>query len=144
MISFIDSAAGISPEDLQGFFEGWPNPPSPDTHLTLLNRSDYVVLAVDDGTGQVVGFITAISDGVLSAHIPLLEVLPHYRGQGIGRDLTQRMLEKLRGYYMVDLFCDPELQSFYERLGMKAASGMVLRNYERQCGIQGQVRDASA
>jgi hypothetical protein len=44
------------------------------------------------------------------------------------------MLERLRGLYMVDLLCDPEVQSFYARLGMQPATGMMLRNYERQSG----------
>ena len=39
------------------------------------------MLARDDA-GRVVGFVTAISDGVLSAYIPLLEVLPEYQGAG--------------------------------------------------------------
>jgi hypothetical protein len=79
MISYTDSVAGITADKLQGFFVGWPNPPSPETHLKLLANSNYIVLAVDDETGNIVGFITAISDGVLSAYIPFLEVLPAYQ-----------------------------------------------------------------
>jgi ribosomal protein S18 acetylase RimI-like enzyme len=97
-------------------------------HLAILKRSDHVVLAVDGD--QVVGFITAISDGVLSAYIPLLEVLPSYRQQGIGSELVRQMLEKLRGLYMVDLVCDPELQGFYARLGMKPYAAMIIRNFD--------------
>jgi len=134
MISYTDSAAGITPEDLRGFFEGWPDPPSPETHLRLLADSDEVMLALDDETGHVVGFINAISDGILSAYIPLIEVLPAYQGRGIGSELAQRMLDKLKDLYMVDLICDPQLQPFYARLGMRPASGMMLRHYDRQRG----------
>lgn len=85
MIRYTDSLEGIAPAQLSGgFFEGWPNPPSPETHLKILKNSDYTMLAIDEETGQVVGFITAISDGTLSAYIPLLEVLPAYRRRGIG------------------------------------------------------------
>ena len=132
MIAYVDSVEGISIESLHGLFVGWPNPPSPGTHLKVLLKSDHVVVAVDEETNNVVGFITAISDGVLSAYIPLLEVLPAYKGRGIGKELVQRMLVKLEGLYMVDLLCDRELQPFYERFGMKPAFGMMLRNYERQ------------
>ena len=59
----------------------------------LLKNSAEVVLAVDEETGAVIGFINAVSDGVLSAYIPLLEVLPEYRGRGIGRALVKQMLE---------------------------------------------------
>ena len=132
MIAYTDSVENVTAENLKGFFVGWPNPPSPEMHLKLIAKSDHVVLAVDEETNNVVGFVTAISDGVLSAYIPLLEVLPAYKGRGIGKELVQRMLEKLSGLYMVDLLCDPELQPFYERFGMKPAFGMMLRNYERQ------------
>jgi ribosomal protein S18 acetylase RimI-like enzyme len=119
---------------LEGFFEGWPNPPTPETHLRLLEQSDEVILAVDGVSGEVVGFITAISDGVLAAYIPLLEVRPAYRGQGIGTALVRRMLDRLDDLYMVDLLCDPALQPFYAALGMRPATGMMVRNYEQQSG----------
>ena len=134
MIRFVDSLGDTTPEQLQGFFVGWPNPPSPQTHLRILQKSTAVELAVDDTTGRVVGFINALSDGVLMAYIPLLEVLPEYQGQGIGRTLVERMLARLGGLYAVDLLCDPELQPFYAQAGMQPATGMLLRNYARQAG----------
>ncbi len=134
MISYTDSLAGVSSEHLQsGFFAGWPNPPSPTTHYRILANSAAIVLARTDN-GDVVGFITAVSDHVSCAYIPHLEILPAYQGQGIGSELVRRMVEKLQHLYMIDLVCDPQLQSFYERLGMKAVVGMVIRNYDRQSG----------
>ncbi len=134
MIAYADSTDGISLDNLRGFFVGWPNPPAPETHLRILNGSDAVVLARDDATGAVVGFITAISDGVSCAYIPHLEVLPDYQGRGIGSELARRMLEKVSRLYMIDLLCDPEVQPFYARLGMRPATGMLIRNYDRQSG----------
>jgi len=127
MISYTDSIESITTDKLHGFFVGWSNPPSPETHLKLLVNSFKVVLAMDVKTSNVVGFITVISDGVLSAYIPLLEVLPAYQGQGIGQELVRRMLDKLSGMYMVDLICDKEFQSFYARFGMKPTNGMSIR-----------------
>jgi ribosomal protein S18 acetylase RimI-like enzyme len=129
MIQYVDSAEAVTLDQLHGFFFGWRDPPSPEAHLKLLMNSDYVVLAWDHDTGNVVGFVTAISDGVLVAYIPLLEVLPAYQGQGIGSELVRRMLAKLREFYAVDLICDPELQPFYSRFGMKPHTGMILRNH---------------
>ncbi len=133
-IQFLTSVEHIQAHQLQGFFVDWPNPPSPETHLRLLRQSDEVVLALDQETGQVVGFVTALTDRVLSAYIPLLEVLPVYQGQGIGQELMQRMLQRLRELYMVDLVCDPALVPFYQALGMQPATAMILRRYERQAG----------
>jgi ribosomal protein S18 acetylase RimI-like enzyme len=134
MITYTDSTAGVSLVNLRGFFVGWPNPPAPETHLRILNGSDAVVLARDEASGAVVGFITAISDGVSCAYIPHLEVLPEYQGRGIGSELARRMLEKLSRLYMIDLLCDPDVQPFYARLGMHPATGMLIRNYDRQSG----------
>jgi ribosomal protein S18 acetylase RimI-like enzyme len=135
MITYLDSINGITSKELGGFFVGWPNPPSPETHLKLLRNSDHILLAFDEETEKVVGFITAISDGILSAYIPFLEVLPEYQGQGIGQELTKRILKKLQGLYMIDLLCDIDIQPFYKKFGMKTATGMIIRNYERQSGI---------
>ena len=135
-IEFTTSLEGVSENSLQEFFVGWQHPPTPAKHLELLKHSDYVVLAKDRHSGAVVGFITAITDHTLAAHIPFLEVLPEYQGQGIGKELVTRMLETLQDYYMVDLLCDEELQPFYESAGMRKAVGMMLRNYYRQNGTQ--------
>lgn len=134
MPRFTDSVDGIAADRLTGFFVGWPNPPLPETHLRLLQGSDEIVLAVDEDSGRVIGFITAITDGVLSAYIPFLEVLPEYQGRGLGRELVRRMMEKLAGLYMVDIVCDPGLTPFYRRFGMVPGSSMMLRRYERQSG----------
>lgn len=99
----------------------------------MLAESDAVVLALEE-SGAVVGFVTAITDGVLCAYIPLLEVLPAYRGGGIGRGLVRRMLSKLDDLYMVDLLCDPGLRPFYASLGMSPAAGMMVRGYTKQAG----------
>jgi ribosomal protein S18 acetylase RimI-like enzyme len=135
MIKYMDSIEGCRPENLRGFFVGWRSPPSPEKHLKLLASSDEIVLAVDEETGKVVGFITAISDRVLSAYIPLIEVLPEYQKQGIGQELMRRMLKKLDRLYMVDLICDERVRSFYERFGMKSSCGMCIRRFDRQSGI---------
>lgn len=134
-ISYRDSAEGLTEDHLRGqFFVGWPNPPSPATHLRILQGSDHIVVAVDDATGMVVGFISAISDGVLAAFIPNLEVDPAYQHRGIGSELVRRMVAQLGHLYSVDLLCDEDVQPFYDRLGMRRATGMFLRNYHNQSG----------
>jgi ribosomal protein S18 acetylase RimI-like enzyme len=128
VITYDTSLDGLRAQDLDGFFVDWPAQPSPERHLRLLHGSDHVVLARDAETGRVVGFATAVGDGVLSAFIPLLEVLPAFQGRGIGSELVRRVLARLEGTYMVDLCCDEERASFYERFGMQRLVGMGLRD----------------
>jgi ribosomal protein S18 acetylase RimI-like enzyme len=133
MITYTTSLANLTADHLRGgFFAGWGNPPTPETHLRILQGSSYLVLARDGE--PVIGYITAISDGVLTAYIPQLEVLPAYRGQVIGSELVRRMLDQLQHIYAIDLICDADVQPFYEQLGMRRYTGMILRNYDRQSG----------
>jgi GNAT superfamily N-acetyltransferase len=108
IIQYRTSLENIRTDQLEGFFVGWPNPPTPATHLEILKRATHVVLALDGSS--VVGFVTAILDGILCAYIPLLEVLPSHQHQGIGSELMRRMLEMLGEIYMIDLLCDPARQ----------------------------------
>ena len=116
MVGYVSTADGIHHHQLTGgFFADWPVKPPPERHLEVLRGSHAVELALDQD--KVVGFATATSDGVLSAYIPLLEVLPGYQRQGIGTQLIRRLLTRLEGLYMIDLSCDASLEPFYEQLG---------------------------
>jgi ribosomal protein S18 acetylase RimI-like enzyme len=117
VIDYTTTLEDIAPDDLAGFFVSWPSPPSRERHLELLRGSAQVVLAREGR--RVVGFVTAISDGVISAYIPLLEVLPEFQGRGIGGELVRRLLDRLEGLYMVDVVCDEDVVPFYERFGLQ-------------------------
>lgn len=134
MIEYINTLDDITSDNLEGFFVDWPNPPSVTKHYELLNKSSYIWLAVDALTGNVVGFITAISDEVLAAYIPLLEVLPEYQERGIGKRLMERMLLTLKDFYMIDLLCDQALQKYYDKFNIFRSHGMLIRNYKKQSG----------
>jgi GNAT superfamily N-acetyltransferase len=129
MIEFRDDLTTITATQLGGgFFEGWPSPPSPELHLAHLRGAEVAIVAVDAASGQVVGFISAIGDGLLVAFIPLLEVLSAYRGRGIGAELVARLLHRLEGRYSIDLACDADLVPFYERLGGTRGTAVLWRN----------------
>jgi ribosomal protein S18 acetylase RimI-like enzyme len=132
MIIYTNELEMVKEEMLKGFFVGWPDPPSVSTHMKILKNSYFVWVAIDTTNKNVIGFVNAISDGILSAYIPLLEVLPEYQNMGIGKELVTRMLDSLKELYMVDLLCDKELQKYYVKLGMKEAAGCFLRNHNRQ------------
>ena len=85
-------------------------------------------MVLAEEAGEIVGFATAISDGVLAAYIPLLEVRREWRGRGVGTELVRRLLAELERFYMVDVICDPDLAPFYERFGMVPLAGLARRN----------------
>ena len=130
-ITYQETINGIRPSDLEGFFVEWSNRPSPERHLKILQGSDLLVLALSKSR-KVVGFITAITDGVSCAYISYLEVLPEWQGKGIGTELVTRMMQNLKTFYAIDLVCDEDTQGFYEKLGFSERCGMTIRNYESQ------------
>lgn len=132
MIELRTHVNGLTPDQVQGFFVGWPNPPSPLNLLKILKQSAHVVVAIDAETGHMVGFVNAISDGIMSAYLPLLEVLPEYQHRGLGSELVRRMLDELKNYYMIDLSCDDGLVPFYQQFKMTRSNAMMLRNHHRQ------------
>ena len=99
-----------------------------------MRGSDLAILAVDATTQRLVGFITAITDGAISAYIPFLEVRPEYQAKGIGTQLVKRMLRRLGNFYMIDLVCDPGYTAFYKHFGMRESTAMSIRNYEKLNG----------
>ena len=128
MIYYTDNVAAVREDMLYGFFVGWPRRPSAGQHLDVLRGSYRSVVAIDDVGDRVVGFVNMLSDGVLTAFIPWLEVLPGYQGQGIGAELTRRILDGTDRFYSVDLVCDAPLVPYYERFGMRGAFSALLRH----------------
>lgn len=48
MIRYDDDLSDVTPDRLDGFFVGWPSPPTPERHLELLRGSDHVILAREE------------------------------------------------------------------------------------------------
>ena len=116
------------------FFDGWPNKPTEEVLKKSIENADKVVLAIDPEKNQLVGYITALTDDVLAAYIPFLEVEKTYRNNGIGKTLVKKMLEQLDHLYMIDLVCDKELAGFYTEAGFESWHAMIKRNYANQRG----------
>jgi GNAT superfamily N-acetyltransferase len=136
---YLTSKAAVSGLQMKGFFAEWPNKPEKRILQKSIENADYVVLAVDPCKNQLIGYITAVSDGVLAANIPFLEVVEGFQGQGIGGQLLKKMLKQLSHLYMIDLVCDKELADFYEKAGFQAGHAMMRRNYANQRGRQRRI-----
>lgn len=119
-------------EIADGFFDGWPNPPSKAVHRKILENSYLSIVAIEGN--RIVGFVNIVSDGVLSAYIPLLEVVKDYQGQGIGKRLVEEALAATKDLYMIDVACDDDVVPFYEKFGMMKSNSMIFRNYDKQSG----------
>jgi ribosomal protein S18 acetylase RimI-like enzyme len=120
--------------EVSGFFDGWEKKPSEDILRESIENADHIVLAIDTEKNKLVGYITALSDGVLAAYIPFLEVEKSYQHKGIGHTLVNELLKQIGHLYMIDLICDKEKAGFYEVAGFKSWHAMIKRNYSNQSG----------
>jgi GNAT superfamily N-acetyltransferase len=78
-------------------------------------RNSVVRLAFDGD--RVIGAARAITDGVYTAAVFDVCVLPGYRKRGLGRRIVQSLLDGLKGQFVV-LVCDEELRKFYGAAGL--------------------------
>lgn len=126
-VEYLDAAGSVKPGMISSdFFVGWPTAPSLQQLVDVMDGSYRRIWALEDGS--VVGFVNAISDGVLNASIPWLEVHPAWQGQGIGTELLRRIVQQLDGMYAIDLSCDPDMVSFYVDRGFLPLAGGGLRS----------------
>ncbi len=117
----------VIPDELDCFFQNWKSPPPSETKGKLLDRSDLIVTARENG--KLIGFLAAISDGAMHAFITLVEVLEGYQGKGIGKNLMKLATSHFKGHYDIVLITDPEKRPFYERLGFNEICGMHIRDF---------------
>jgi GNAT superfamily N-acetyltransferase len=80
------------------------------------NNSYAYVFAYDNK--KLIGMCRAICDGEYQAAIHDLVLLPEYHGKGIGKELFQKLREKLPVQNII-LFSAPGREGFYSKCGFK-------------------------
>jgi len=83
-----------------------------------LMTSFYHIACYDDE--QLVGYVDSVSNGLTDAYIQDLTVHPEYQGRGIGTELMERMIAKLkeREIFMIScIYGAPDLADYYKRFG---------------------------
>ena len=83
--------------------------------------SSYYHIAVYDG-GQLIGYIDSVSNGVTDAYIQDLMVSPDHQGKGIGTDLMNKMIARLKEkhIYVISVAFEERLKPFYDRFGFSS------------------------
>jgi GNAT superfamily N-acetyltransferase len=76
-----------------------------------------VVGAYEEGTGQMVGFARAVSDGCAMAYLADVFVLPSHRGHGLGVRLVRAMIEEGPGARFRWMLHTQDAQSLYAKFG---------------------------
>lgn len=84
-----------------------------------------LVLFVFDGE-TLIGTARAISDLEYHAGIYDVAVLPEYQGEGLGRQMMERLLEKLNVWRVI-LVCEPDVEGFYRKFGFEKMGDVMAK-----------------
>jgi len=93
----------------------WSSGHYPEKLTKAMQGYETVFSAWDGDT--LIGLISAMDDGVMTAYIHYLLVDPAYHGQGIGRKLVELVKDKYKEYLRVVVIGYNEEQRFYENCG---------------------------
>lgn len=95
----------------------------------MLLGSDATVSAVEVASGELVGFVRALSDGAFRSTIFDLIVASEWRGRGLGQALVHRILATpaLERCRRTDLVCREDMAGFYESLGFERSARDQIR-----------------
>lgn len=117
----------IAPDDyeqLQPFLseQGWAERVKDFNRFrTMIEGAALTVVAVDGD--RIVGFARALCDGATNAYISTVAVAPDRRGQGIGRQLVERLMSgDTDGRITWVLRARPDSVGFWSRLGFTPSS----------------------
>ena len=97
----------------------WSSGRKPTALHRALKNSHTVISAWDEGL--LIGVGNALSDGFLVVYYPHLLVHPDYQGQGIGRQIMEKLRQQYEGLHMQILVSEAEAIPFYEKCGFVRA-----------------------
>lgn len=96
----------------------------------MCKQSWYTVYAFNEQ--QLVGMGRVISDGVITAIICGVCVLPSYQSKGIGKEILTRIIEHCEQNKVIpQLMCVESLEPYYNNLGFKKFSIGMTKNINR-------------
>ena len=117
----------VEPSEIEALREqvGWDR--CPGTYAEILRRH-YAYYTVRNHSGQLVGYLSVLSDGIADAFLLDLMVHPAYQHGGIGRLLVQTAVSDLRraGIRCVQVTFGDHLESFYKQCWFHIFSGGII------------------
>lgn len=111
----------FSPKELEELFLSveWSSGHFPDKLVVAMKNFKTVYTAWDNE--KLIGLICAMDDGIMTAYIHYLLVDPAYQGNGIGKQLVEKMKETYQDYLRIVIVAYNDEAGFYEACGFERA-----------------------
>lgn len=115
----------IEKEQLYNLFNSvaWASAKYPEKLQLAIKCSHKVISAWH--SGNLVGLLNSLSDGVMTAYFHYMLVRPEYQGQGIGKKLLELMLQEYKDYPTKVLISYEQAKEFYIKCGFNTEEGTV-------------------
>ena len=97
----------------------WSSGHFPDRLAIAMKNFDTVYSAWDGD--ELVGLISAMDDGIMTAYVHYLLVKPDYQHEGIGKELVKRVTDHYKDYLRIVVVEYNEELEFYESCGFEKA-----------------------
>ena len=97
----------------------WSSGHFPDKLVIAMKNFDTVYSAWDGD--ELVGLISAMDDGIMTAYVHYLLVKPDYQLKGIGKELVKRVTDHYKDYLRIVVVAYDEEIKFYEYCGFEKA-----------------------
>lgn len=111
----------FSEKELEELFlsVGWSSGHFPDKLVIAMKNFESVFTAWDGD--KLVGLVSAMDDGIMTAYVHYLLIRPEYQSMGIGKELVDRIKEHYNDYLRIVVVAYNDEIEFYEHCGFKKA-----------------------
>jgi len=112
---------------LQKLFKSveWKSAEYPNRLHEAIKNSSYVMTVWDNE--ELIGLISAISDGYINVFITYLLVSPNYQNKGLGKIMMSDFCKKYQGFGRRILSTEKETEQFYNKFGF-GVDGIAMFN----------------
>lgn len=126
----------IDKKQLVKLFEsvGWKTAEYPNRLYNAIKNSEYV-MTVWDG-GNLVGLISAITDGYINVFITYLLVSLDYQKMGLGKIMMKDFMKKFEGFGRRILTTELDKEEYYKKFGFNI-DGIAMFNKDWKEDIEG-------
>lgn len=119
----------ISKEQLVNLFKavGWKTAEYPEELYNAIKNSEYVMSVWKDE--NLVGLISAITDGYINVFITYLLVKPEYQNMGLGKIMLDDFSKTFEGFGRRILTTESDKEKFYSKFNFNV-DGIAMFNYD--------------